>query len=361
MFDRGATWVRIIFRQTPDHHAVLTVLSSRQVFTEFEVRGLEAKGNTDPSLICGQAFSHHALHRRVSGSLYEFLDIGAGAGVNPRQDRSAKRLIRTLPWLLSPLEAAHTTVIDELGVDHVLSMGLPGTTTMSGFKIDWPEKFVVSERGGLVLKFGCVRVPMSTFLAGLQMTPQEHVTLNILTHPWLHGVVELRPDLGLVNIPPIPNKPADDFDDAFYLQGHAATLGRALLEIFPAVVVLKMNKVVQDSMSHFTQDECFVLNPSRYQIVLASSEQITSGKGQVLWKAPGSQRWVTRLHLDVTHPVFCTINLDREEIMQIIWWQLAMWIAGNIPDVLTEASNPQDRTTVIYLALRAQNADRWDD
>jgi hypothetical protein len=333
------------------HHAygLIVIRGERLVQVNLE------QGVEDPE----EAPLKHFSHQVGIG----FIALGKGNGVNPRQDRSAKRLIRELPRLLSPSEAYHTTVIDESGKEHALVKNAP-STVIDGFRIAWLEKMIGFVGEGLVFKFGAVRVPMSTFLALSLLPPEERERLNILTHPWLQGVVEITSDPDVLSIP-VPPKAADNFNRSFYETGFAVTLARVIAQILPAVVVREMNKTINLDLSDYGNSEGeLTLDGRTYKLSCADELNLWRVQHVVLGGAhtPEGEEAVTIL-INPTHPVFRTIGPDRDEIMQVIWWQLAIWIASwEQPEVFEELKSINLRINGIYLALRAQNLERdWDE
>lgn len=387
LFDHGATVVRIEHKVNRPHSEVHLVVDG--VGAQLTPEDMDELDRQSLALNegVGLAFVHHARALGVSHQKYGwdfrlrnrsgrfdtvsrtegvqivFNSLGEGDGVNSKQDCSAKRLVRELSRLLSPVEAFRTCVVDESGEKNILAKGF-SSAPVDGFKIDLPQKMIGFGREGLVLKFGAVRVPIGRFLDLIELSPDERQLLNILTHPWLHGVVEVTPDLGVVQIP-VPTRAADNFDQGFFQNGHAATLARAIAKILPDVVLQELGRVISTAASDYARADCLDLNGSRYTLVFVtsgtSSEITKHAAGRLLWQDRGSPKGNLTFFVDPSHQVFRTIGPGRDEIMQVIWWQLAMWIEGNVPDVFTGASSPQDRTTKIYLALREQNPERWDE
>ena len=354
-FDRGATYVEIKFGINGEGNTNVFVKDNGRELTHAQQTALVALRQACDRLFpdnIGLTFVHHAIEMRVIRSgrcvavdllqgvenpeefqvdfLHHpveigFIALGEGEGVNAKQDRSAKRLVRELPRLLSPGEAYNTTVTDEDGNTYKLVKNIPGAI-ISGFRIDWSEKMIGFGREGLTLKCGAVRVSMATFLARSQMIPEERERYNLLIHPWLHGVVEVTPPPELIHIP-IPTVAADNFSEEFYLQGHAVTVARPFLEMILAVVWTQIKKTIVNSVSDFARSGKFDLAGHRFSVVYATCAEIfEQGQGRVLWRDLNAHKDDLTLYLDPTHPVFWTVGCTYQEIMQIIWWQLAMWI-----------------------------------
>lgn len=362
MFDKGATQVTIRFNQ----HTVNmdsfypTVFCDVEWFNLSDVVFFRAFHVYKPAWAL--AHTHHAKDFRANDQSYAFVNLGMGEGVNPKQNRSAKRLIRELPRLLSPSETYNTIVIDETGTEHRLVKNVP-SKVIDGLRVSWPEKLIGFGREGLILKFGAVRVPIGKFLERCQLEPEERKRLDILTHSWLQGIVEIAvTESRLVDIP-VPPESADDFFDFFYRRGHAEQLARAILQIVPAVAMREMYKMVMVDLGDFSRNNGQLkLNNDSYVVMYADEVNLWRVEHVVLggYSHPGESRH--ELLFNLTHPVFRTIGPGREEIMQVLWWQLAIWIAQNQPEVFAELAHFNLRVNAIYLALREQNPERsWDE
>lgn len=386
MFDRGAGSVRIEY-VSASRDWMVWIKSDRPSFSRAE---LEQLMTTEGSWIF--AFVHHSevfrlitpnaefvmdtdsfdgafwpwdeidprdAHNRLE---YWFDGLGKGAGVNSKQDRSAKRLIRELPRHLSPSEAYHTVVIDEAGTKHSLVKALP-STVIDGLRVSWPEKMVGFGREGLTLKFGAVRMSMRSFIERLSLEPREREQLMLLTHPWLQGIVEVEvADPQMADLP-VPPEPTDNFIDFFYRCGHAYQLASAILHIVPGVALREMSKTVNANLSDFcNQGGELVLEEYTYKLTCAEAVSLWCVDRVVLgWAHVPLGESHTQIYLNPTHPVFRTIGPDRDEIMQVIWWQLAMWVAQEQLESDEFANFSVDCINNIYLALREQNPERWDD
>ncbi len=360
MFDRGAKKVEIAFgRDDGSFEPLLNIFADHAVFQYFENRDLIIEARERGGLNWALSFIHHSENSASGERLFQFLNLGQGEGVNAKQDRSARRLIRELPRLLSPREAYNTTVTDENGKTFKLVKDVQGTT-VDGFRIDWPEKMIGFGREGLTLKFGAVRVPIGMLLGRLEIPGEVRQTLNILNHPWLQGVVEITVDINYDKTP-IPTVAADQFSEDFYLQGHATTLARAMAWSFPVVVVRELSSVISRAMSDFVEEGRFTMAGITYQVSCATSTEVQLGNRRVLWIVEDTGGGHFQLHLDATHQVFRTVGPDREEIMQIIWWQLAMWIAQNRPEICSNDTDFASRATQIYQSLRSHNPERGDE
>lgn len=363
MFDRGAQGVRIDFGR----HSVGQT-------SHFPTISCDVLWCSHADLLCAHncdvqdkpawvlAYVHHSEDFSAgNGHVFTFINIGQGDGVNKRQDRSCKRLVRDLANHLSPSEALHTVIIDEAGETRQLGKDLPGTVA-NGFRVDWPKNLIGFGRGGLTLKFGLVRVPITTFLARSQLPPQDRERLNILTHPWVNGVVELHaPDPELLRIP-ISTMPASNFDEEFYLGGYPATFMSPLLEIV-RVVLQEMNKMVMTDLGDFCNgDGELVLDRNTYKLTCTDEMNLWRVEHVALagYKRPWEPRY--EISLNITFPIFRTIGPDRDEIMLVIWWQLAMWIQFHDNEIFAGEPDAQVRTNMIYLALRRENSERsWDE
>lgn len=353
MFDRGAGQIRISFIETSEGSSDLYITADKAVIRETELHDPRATIWILPHV-------HHSDGAVLYTDSCDFVDLGVGEGVNPRQDRSAKRLVRELSRHLSPSEAYRTVVIDEQGTEHKLVKSLP-STTIDGLRVSWPEKLVGFGREGLILKFGAVRVSMRSFLDRLILEPKEHEQLMLLTHPWLQGIVEVEVADSQVAGIPIPPKPGDNLSNFIIPSGHVRQLAMAILQIVPAVALREMNKLVTGYIRDFVEGDGLFLSGHTYKIVCADPLEVQHSEGRLLWKRPGSTSDTTQLLLDATNPVFLTVSTYDQEVMQVIWWQLAIWIAQNQPELFEEAAHFNLRVNRIYLALREQNPERWDD
>lgn len=357
MFDKGATQVSITYHQTdgmklspPDRLYI-----SCDVCWNNPGDPLQAATDVDPANLSAWALHHSRWYRTLNNS-FGFMYLGRGEGVSRRQDRSAKRLVRELPKLLSPNEAFNTTVVEEDGTEHRLAKDL-SSAVVDGLHVSWSEKMVGFGCEGLTLKVGAARSGLFGFLGRTSLSQSELRPFNILVHPWLGGAIEVQTNQVFK---PKPNA-LGDFPSTFFQSDAASQLVMAIREIIPEVALRAMNKVVDAAMAGFAVEGKFTVSPVRFHISCANLAEIPSGEGRVIWIDPNREITpVIKLLLNVTHPVFHTIGPDRDEIMQIIWWQLAMWIEGNVPDIHipTWASDPQFRTTAIYRLLREQNPER---
>ncbi|MFA4845669.1 MAG: hypothetical protein WC654_03875 [Patescibacteria group bacterium] len=403
-FDRGATQVRISYSVRQAGIINLSIRDDGRELTQTEQTAMVSLGVASrcpyPGNI-GLTFVHHAGKLRVanrsrgmeveivsgeerieesgvteaSKTAITFWYLGAGNGVNAKQDRSAKRLVRELPRLLSPREAQGTTVMDETFATFSLTpQGGFDRKFRGGYAIDRPGRMVgYGTMDGLVLKYGPVRVSLVKFLSKVHLNDDEHERLNILTSPWARGTIELTPtEEGAV---PIPTTAAEDFDNTWYehnemfrfpdLNGGASALARALLDAdLPEMLIHQMGKLVVNALSEFASVERpLTLGGKGYQVSYATPEpeMIKKGEGLVLWEDPTPFSGYLRLLVDATHPVFRTVNPIDEEIMQILWWQIAMWIDLNRSFI----EKPDLRLASItrtYLALRRENPRRdWDE
>ncbi len=189
MFDRGARSVLVTFCRSE----ALRILDVREVVPLDDLvrhREFSAQDAEDPSQRWRLAYLHHSRYSSDFGTCYRMVELDRGEGVNPHQKRTAKRLARALPQLLSPYEAYHTTVVDESGNTHALLKGPPPASMVDGWEIDWPEK-LIGFGDGLIIKYGHVRVPVASLLAHAMVDSRTESRLQILTHPWLQGVMEV--------------------------------------------------------------------------------------------------------------------------------------------------------------------------
>lgn len=389
-FDRGAMEVKAIFEES-DVSLDLWIFAKDVLLSHADMSKIidlrAASTSPFPDNI-GLAFIHHVRelmvyggHRCMSIELEAvtespedhyipdeqtwaigFLGLGQGEGVNPKQDRSAKRLVRELPRHLSPREAYRTIVIDEQGTEHKLVKSLP-STIIDGLRVSWPERLVGFGREGLTLKFGAVRVSMRSFVQPLILGPAERKQLMLLTNPWLQGIVEIEVADSQVAGIMIPPRPGDNLSNFIIPSGHAERLARAILQIVPAVALREMNKIVNADLQDFCNDQGELkLSDHTYEVKCADESHLWRVEHVALGDMWTSQTVPTKhgVWLNATHPIFRTIAPDREEIMQVIWWQLAMWIAQHQYKVF-EADHFLHHVNQIYLALREQNPERWDD
>lgn len=355
MFDRGANGVLLSFERDQDGLLTLKIVADRAVFPWVEMG--TSIGETDPDrfVVLMAVGLHHGVSATINADSYELHGLGTGEGVNTRQNRTAERLVRALPELLSPYEAYHTVVADEKGARRALLNGPPAASIADGFEINWPEK-MVGLGGGLVLKFGAVRVPARELLrVAASNTPDRR--LDILIHPWLQGVMEVSVLDSRLDIP-IPTKPAEDFDEAFYADGHAAALVDALYYAHVATVVLTViGRVIRTAVQAFAVEGELRLGNQRYVVAPGNPLATLDGGDSrgIFREDPNSGFGVHYLRVDPSHQVFRTVRPMDEEVMQVVWWQLAMWIAHHQPEVFQDESSLDALVTRIYLALRAQN------
>lgn len=360
MFDRGAERVRIFF-ETVRGEPLLTLHVENEVFSHDERKAWCDATDLASLPTWLSAYVHHGRECELTWLTYTIKGLGMGEGVNPRQDRSAKRLVRALPALLSPHEAYRTVVVDENGSRHALLNEPPAASMANGFEVSIPEKFIWVGGNGLVIKFGAVRVPVGKLLGAT--APMEDRRLDSLAHPWLQGVMEVEMLDTSLDIP-IPTKSAEDFDEAFYADGHANTLVQALFHANIATVVLaRIGKVIETAVQAFAVEGELQLGDQRYVVAQGNYLAILDGAdGQGIFREnPDSGFGVHYLWVDPSHPVFRTVKPMDEEIMQVIWWQLAMWIAQNQPEIYSEHTQLATRVTDIYLNLRLQNRKHTDD
>ncbi|MBI4591948.1 hypothetical protein HY733_00675 [Candidatus Uhrbacteria bacterium] len=362
MFDHDAKRVEIVYGFWAKDYSVIEIVADRPVFVGSSIGDLIEKANMDRSFNWTLAFIHHGVNVAVDNDRYRISGLGEGEGVNPKQDRSAKRLVRELARHLAPRESLNTTVVDESGIMHKLVENFY-STVIGGYRISWPEKMIGHGHEGLILKFGSVRVSMGRFLGRLTMKELDRKLLNILTHPWLQGTVEIEvADVQFAKVP-VPTNSMHNFDEVFYHDGHAATLGRALLGIMPGVALREMNKTVTADLGDFCKtDHELVLENHTYKLVCTDEFNLWRVEHVVLGVIGATHLWNQHeMLINVTHPVFRTIGPNRDEIMQILWWQLAIRIAMDPPEGFEEEKNINLSTTQIYLALRRQNPERWGD
>lgn len=361
MFDRGAKSVLVSFERDQDGLPTLKIVADRNVFPWME-EGTSI-GETDPDRFVALVAVgiHHGDSSTMTADSLTLHGLGTGHGVLPRQNRTPERLVRALPELLSPFEAYHTVVVDEKGARHALLNGPPAASIADGFEINWPEK-MVGLRGGLVIKFGAVRVPARELLrVAASNTPDRR--LDILIHPWLQGVMEVSVLDSRLDIQ-IPTKPAEDFDEAFYADGHAAALVDALYYAHVATVVLTViGRVIRTAVQAFAVEGELRLGDQRYVVAPGNPLSTLDGGDSrgIFREDPNSGLGVHYLRVDPSNPVFRTVRPLDEEVMQVIWWQLAMWIAHHQPEVFPDESSLDALVTRVYLALRAQNPKRGFD
>lgn len=363
MFDKGAKWVRIAYDSTQIGQPRLL----RVTCDAWWCKGgdlLQAASHVDPDRrpAWALAFVHHSQRYETTDESFVFVDIGAGDGVNSKQDRSAARLVRELPRFLSPNEAFNTVVIDEADAEHRLAKNLR-STIIDGFRVSWPEKMIGFGGRGLTLKFGSVRVDMSGFIESLIRDDIEPAMLALLTHPWLRGTIEIEViDPQKANISE-PREADNNFSFHFYQSGRANRLAEMILRVVPTVVHQEIYRVIQGSVRHYApRDAAYDLEYIFGGLIIscASLDEIAQADRQIVWYVPDSsakQHRVSRLFLDVTHPVLRTIDPSCEEIMHVIWWQLAMWIAENYY-TFEKVAVYRLRVNEMYLDLRRKNPER---
>ncbi len=155
--------------------------------------------------------------------------LGAGDGVDPRQDRTAARLIKRLPAMLTPREAGMVTVVDEKGTATRLSV--MARMTGDGEYVVWiPEPKASFDHGQpLALKYGGVRMSVDRLgRAILRMQRGKTSGLYVspfVRSPWLTGTIEIARVDGATEFP----DPRNDFPDAQYENGFVEMLSELLL------------------------------------------------------------------------------------------------------------------------------------
>lgn len=364
MYDRGADGVLLSFERDLDGELTLKIMADRDVFPWVEVK--TSIGETDPDrfvALMAVGF-HHGVSATITADSYKLHGLGTGHGVNPRQNRTPERLVRTLPALLSPHEAYRTVVVDEHGKEHELFKALPQSAKANGFEVDIPEKFIWVGDNRLVVKFGAVRVPIATLLSRAKLDQPQLARLSILTHPWLRGVMEVRVRDETLGVP-VPTKSAEDFDhEDFGDWDMATTLANALLYTnVPYVVASRIGKVIDSALSEFDAHQELSLEGHTYLVHCADPSRMddASDTRPVIYENEDAPEGVTELLVDATHPVFRTVHPMDEEVMQVVWWQLAHWIAMHQPDICPGEHGQIARVTRIYLELREQNPERGYD
>ncbi|MBI4435663.1 hypothetical protein HY630_03255 [Candidatus Uhrbacteria bacterium] len=366
MFDAGAETTRVEIGQDGRNRRYCSIVrfgSAQSVQFRTTDAAIATKEFVDDLMMrWGLAFVHHSGRLVLSPHRYEMNGLGEGEGVNPRQDRSAQRLMRELPKLLAPFEAAHTTLVDEDGNEHRLLKEPPSTLRVGAWEIDLPEK-MIGWGDGLVVKFGHVRVPVSELLARVTVDPRtEFPQLQILTHPWLQGVMEMRVMYNSRPVELSPTRLLAELDERVArAYGPCANLARMLLYAHvPGLAMSRLGKAVESAMSDFQGEDGFFHEGRRYRIRCADLQEIAGGFGQVLWEGSGSTETAPPLLLDPSHEVFLTVGPDDDELMQIVWWQLAAWIAEDLHASRGGKYDPVGNMTRIYLSLRRLNPERRD-
>lgn len=260
MFDLGAQSVLISFERGLNTRPYLCIVADRDVFSWSDLDALNGRTTSGPLFVLAAIRIHHGVSISVSRSFYELYGLGQGKGVNPHQKRTAGRLLHSLPALLSPFEAYHTTLVDEDGQEHALLKGPPAASRADGFEVDLPESFIWCGQDGLIVKFGAVRVPMQTLLSRAQLDLLQLDRLNILTHPWLQGILEVRIKNESLGIP-VPTVSAQGFDSEDFGDWDMATeLATVLLHAGVVdVAIARIGKVIDSAVSDFSEHQEFVL------------------------------------------------------------------------------------------------------
>lgn len=298
-----------------------------------------------------------------------FWGLGQGPRcVNRLTHRTPEALVKGLVRYLSARELRHVEIRDENGGVHLAAGKGASSTTQNGYDIYWPARMVdvgtISDPSPLILQCGGVRIPMATFLGRVVLDEVEQRWARPLLSPWASGVLEVQPRRS-DSVPILPG-PLTDFPDDFYRPGgvDVKTLARAIIESsVPEKVIIDMIGVVGLAMRPYVgEDNALFLHERRYTIQCATPHEVLTGAGdhRAMWLdrkvGPVGERVMM---VDPTHRIF---GLERtlDGIMQIIWWQLAVWIQVREHDVFPELLRGDSfaRKDAIYLALRDQNPRR---
>lgn len=139
----------------------------------------------------------HSIGSTVT-HLVEWKNLGTGDGVNAQQDRTAARLVKRLPALLTPSQAAKVTVMDEEGRHHDLKVDETTKETVGGYEFVCPVTLTdisrMEQGGELRIAYDGQTKPMREFVAVLP--PHFRLALRPLASPWLRGVVEVTEPAG---------------------------------------------------------------------------------------------------------------------------------------------------------------------
>lgn len=270
--------------------------------------------------------------------------LSAGDGVDPRQDRTAARLVKRLPAMLSVGEAGMVCVVDEKGTSTRLTMR--SRVSKRGDYVIWVPGISASfdrRQEPMVLKYGGVRVPLAGMFTRIRppvVIEHAHVTIPRYLHsPWISGTIEVTRKDGATEFP----DPLDDFPEASYESGFVHLLGDVLVE---------SNAVdsVRDAILSAGQSILDSIVPSRRPItfqdrtfVLLSS--IGCGRTLMTWK-PAAYNDSARdeIWINVVHPLFQLDNRS-EAIRERIIWTIAEELHGH-----HKLAGPVSGS---YLALRA--------
>lgn len=140
---------------------------------------------------------------RVCGTLVTMLDIGKGEGVDPKHDRSAKRLIEELGQIIPSYVARKVTIVDEQGRSHklkprrILGTRIEGEGEIEGIGEVSYELFVVPDPETVQDRLEVWAMEavcdVRSFLARIRPTPALATLLRgvraILGHPQFGGMI----------------------------------------------------------------------------------------------------------------------------------------------------------------------------
>ena len=332
-FGRGATETKISYVGTGEGGIALIIEDNGRSLSLEQLYAI-----TKPSPNPRDAYEtlaltpvHHA-RRLVAGGVsttgasVQFWDLGSGAGVNPRQDRSAAKLAMRLPAMLTVREAGMVTVV-----------GADGRSTRIGSADCVPEetgdhrvwaprlRATLDGRRPLLLQYGAVRVPIATVIsrigAGCQYRYAERRALEALASPWFAGIIEITRKDGSAEFP----IPLDDFPDESY----AGPLVRRLVTSLIATGVDKTMRGEIDAVADrlwrtvARDDRSFVFRGAKYDVHVGEGPE----DDEVIWRCRVDRIGEKRIGFDPLSPVF-QIDSRSEAIVERMVWTIANFLSG---------------------------------
>lgn len=273
----------------------------------------------------------------------QFQFLNTGAGVDVRQDRTAARLIKRLPAMLTPREAGMVTVVDERGTSARLVV--ESRIKKRGDYVVWVSKIKIAfdqQPAPVVLKYGGVRVPLITIWNTLEPKGTEHPRVTIpvyLGFSWVSGTVEITRKDGATEFP----DPLDNFPEAQYANGFVRELMDTLVEtnvvgdIFDGIFAAGrsiLNTIVPRDRPITFHDETFVLR------------QGTGGAFEQVRFAPetsGINHPQTAIRVNIFQSLFQLDNRSEATRERILW---------AVADALHERHKLTGSVSDSYLDLR---------
>jgi hypothetical protein len=180
---------------------------------------------------------------RHPNSVY-LMSLSQGLGVNPAQQRTAKRLMAQLPALLSTREMGRV-LIQEGVMSYRLCQDVRDP-------LPWNEEFLVwlpfklvdrkmfnFQSVPLLLKVGGVRVPLRKVVERVMPDAASLNEYSQLLSPWLSGIIEITNVDGSVEF----LEASDDFSEEAYKNGYVAHLVEVLL-------IVGTHKIFQEEFLH---------------------------------------------------------------------------------------------------------------